>query len=223
MTDLTGQTAILVHGLWYRGWSMRPLGKRLVATGLDVHGFSYPTISKTLESHAQSLGVFCHQAAEQTASRQLHLVAHSLGGLVTLTMLNRYGGLPAGRVVLLGSPLQGSQVASTISRWPAVRGLLGKVTQGLVKGCQMLPADRECGMIAGSKNRGLGILSRSLKEPGDGTVALTEADHPGLNDRVVLPVSHSGLLYSREVADQCAVFLASGHFSARSDVSPQVD
>ena len=47
---------------------------------------------------------------------------------------------------------------------------------------------------------------------GDGTVALRETHMPGLADHITLPVTHTGMLYSREVARQAAYFLRTGGF-----------
>jgi hypothetical protein len=43
-------------------------------------------------------------------------------------------------------------------------------------------------------------------------VSVAETELPGARDRIVLPVSHSGMLISRKVADQIASFLRNGHF-----------
>jgi len=51
-----------------------------------------------------------------------------------------------------------------------------------------------------------------VPEPSDGVVTVDETRLPGLSDHLVLPVSHSGMLISREVALQTAAFLRYGRF-----------
>jgi hypothetical protein len=56
-----------------------------------------------------------------------------------------------------------------------------------------------------------------LPQPNDGTVCVDETDLPGATARVVLDVSHTGMLLSRSVADATGCFLATGSFeSAKS-------
>ena len=72
------------------------------------------------------------------------------------------------------------------------------------------------GVIAGDQSFGLGRFIAMFDEPNDGTVALRETELEGCADRLVLPVSHMGMLLSSRVADECAGFLSSGHFGLRS-------
>jgi hypothetical protein len=68
-------------------------------------------------------------------------------------------------------------------------------------------------MIAGTRPFGLGRLLGQSAEDTDGTVALAETEAPCVSSRIVLPVSHTGLLYSAEVARQVCTFLESGRFA----------
>ena len=51
-----------------------------------------------------------------------------------------------------------------------------------------------------------------LPQPNDGTVCVDETDLPGATARVVLEVSHTGMLLSQTVAAATLRFLASGSF-----------
>ena len=66
---------ILVHGLWYRAWSLRILRGRLENAGFHLRSFSYPTRTRSFEANAGALKQF---AAQSQVARQ-HFVAHSLG------------------------------------------------------------------------------------------------------------------------------------------------
>jgi pimeloyl-ACP methyl ester carboxylesterase len=199
---------ILVHGLWYGPWVLRSLSRRLCRHGFKSRHFAYPATAASLDEHAGNLLEFARSAQADT----LHFLGHSLGGLVILRMLADSPGLPPGRIVLLGSPLGGSRVASRMGKLPGSEKLLGKIRPTLEAGYSRLPEDRETGLIAGSMGLGLGLLAGGTGGPGDGTVALDEASSSGLHDRLVLPVSHTGLLYSSEVARQAATFFETGRF-----------
>lgn len=200
---------LLVHGLWYRAWSMRVLAGRLRAGGLGVRTFSYATRTGRPVDHALALA----ETARGLAARELHLVGHSLGGLVILQMLRQARDLPPGKVVLLGTPLRGSVVARR-SRWlPGGGMLLGRAAELLARGADGLPGDRAIGMIAGVRPFGLGRLVGGLEAPHDGTVAARETQHEGLAAWLQLPLTHTGLLIAPRVVTEILHFVRSATFS----------
>lgn len=210
MADITDNRTeiILVHGLWYGPWALRQLSGRLRRGGYAIRHFAYPTTAASLDDHAGNL----YEFARITRANCLHFLGHSLGGLVILRMLSEAPKLPDGRVVLLGSPLAGSLVARRMRNLPGSDRLLGEVRSIIETGYCRMPEDRETGMIAGSRGVGLGLFTGGTGGPGDGTVSLDEASSPGLHDRLVLPVTHSGLLFSGKVARYAANFLNTGSF-----------
>lgn len=202
------QEVILVHGLWFGSWAMFRLAKKLEAEGYLVRRVNYRTTRGELADHARRL----HSFARQSGAPVQHFVGHSLGGLVILKMLKAYDDLAPGRVVFLGSPLQGSAVARKSRNIPGTSALLGKIAAALSEGYPVLPDGREAGMVAGSKSVGLGWVVGGTGGPGDGTVAVAETLAEGLGDHCVLPVTHTGMLYSAEVAEKTAKFLETGRF-----------
>jgi pimeloyl-ACP methyl ester carboxylesterase len=199
----------LVHGLWFGPWSLKLLARRLRKAGFETRMFSYRSTRGSLDEHARSLRQFIADHDVATT----HLVAHSLGGLVTLTMLASNLVVPAGRVVLLGSPLRGSAAARKSAGWPGGKKLLGAARAALEDGLARPVVDRDVGVIAGSRQVGLGLLLGGIGGPGDGTVAIAETRMSGLRDHRVLPVTHTGMLFSSKVAGEVARFLRSGSFS----------
>jgi len=188
---------------------MKTLARRLSTAGFHVRSFSYRPTANTLDEHATELAGFVRDGKNPT----VHFAGHSMGGLVIMNLLAKQPEVSSGRVVLLGTPLQGSRVADTSLQLPGGKILLGQAVSGLTRGFRGIPENREVGMIAGSMAMGLGLLLGQSASASDGTVALDEADAEGLTDRTVLPVSHTGLLYSSEVARQTAKFFNQGHFS----------
>ena len=201
-------TVILVHGLWFGAWSLGLLARRLRQAGFRPRRFRYPSTGAPLEEQSLALRRFIGPASDAP----LHFVAHSLGGLVTLSMLADAGELPPGRVVLLGSPLLGSVAARKAAALPGGSRLLGAALAGLEGGLARPEIRRDTGMIAGSRSFGLGMLLGGLGGPGDGTVAIAETRVAGLREHRILPVTHTGMLFSREVAEEVASFLRAGSF-----------
>jgi pimeloyl-ACP methyl ester carboxylesterase len=172
-----------------------------------VRQFRYASVSTGFNEVVDALLRF---AASRPAER-VHLVGYSLGGLVTLAALAR-GGLPPGRAVLLGSPVRGSRAALGAARLPLGPRLVGAcLPEAMEAGPWCLPADREVGVIAGNLSLGMGRLVARFEGDNDGTVAVEETHVEGA-PRLVLPVSHTGLLFSTQVAAAAAGFLRSGRF-----------
>ncbi|MDZ7791308.1 MAG: alpha/beta fold hydrolase [Xanthomonadales bacterium] len=198
---------VLVHGLWWGPWSMALIGRGLKRDGFDVHAFSYPTISRSLQGNAQALREFVAGLALEC----VHLVGHSLGGLVILRMLDEYADLPPGRVVLMGSPVHGSAVGRRVADRKLFRPLVGQARTALEDGFSHAPAGRETGVIAGSRSVGVGRLFGPLDGPNDGTVTVAECRLAGASE-CVLPVTHTGLVAAPSVSTAVANFLDSGSF-----------
>ena len=210
MMSQAAEEIVLVHGLWFGSWAMFRLARELESAGFIVRRINYRTTRGELADHARRL----HEFAQESSAPVQHFVGHSLGGLVVLKMLNVYDDIPPGRVVFLGSPLRGSRVARKLNKVPGAAALLGKVESALQEGFPVLPDGRDVGMIAGSKSIGLGWLLGGTGGPGDGTVAIAETRAEGLEGHYVLPVTHTGMLYSAEVAEKTAKFLESGRFAS---------
>jgi len=206
----SSRTVILLHGLWMSGFELGVLKRRLQPQ-FNTIAFSYPSISGSMAEHARSLLDLAR--AQQTD--ELHFIGHSLGGLVILRALQLTNDLPPGRAVLLGTPLQGSKAAQGVARWlPFAKAILGPVAHA-----EIVPAAtrewsgrRDVGVIAGSMGMGLGRLFADFDTDHDGTVSVAETQLPGARDHIVMPTSHTGLLFSADVADQAAHFLVEGTF-----------
>lgn len=199
---------VLVHGLWNRGWTMMAVAKRLKARGHNVAVYSYPTRSDDLDGHANGLRAFLRTIK----SEQVHLVGHSMGGLVILNMLSRFDDLPPGRIVLMGTPVKGSSAVKRLEKLPGQKFMFGKARQNLLQGFQHTPKERETGVIRGTRALGLGRIAGAPGEPNDGSVAVSETELEGMKDSVDLDVAHTQMLVSAEVVDQLEQFLLHGKF-----------
>lgn len=196
---------VLVHGLWMPGVSMRWLATRLAQAGFAPEQFTYPTIAGGPEAALPRL-------VETLSRAPSHVLAHSLGGLVTLTGLQREPDLPVSRVVCLGSPLCGSAAASGLARQTLTAAALGHSATLLREGCQPWRGRAEVGVVAGRVPLGLGQFFGGIRGDSDGTVAVAETQLAGLTDHVVVGASHSGLLFSTDAVRQAVEFLRNGRF-----------
>jgi hypothetical protein len=107
--------------------------------------------------------------------------------------------------------VHGSAVARVLAGLRLVRPLvLGRSTEeGLLGDAPRDVEGRDVLTLAGSQPLGLGRMVTDLPEPHDGTVAVEETRLEHARS-CVLPVSHTGMLLSREVATCVARFLRTG-------------
>jgi hypothetical protein len=202
---------ILLHGLWMRGFALSMLHRRLIEAGFRVHRFDYLSVAATQQRILDRLQA--RMAVLAAEGDTVHLVGHSLGGLLALRAC-LHGALP-GRIVCLGSPLKGSAAARGFAAWG--RGgevLLGHNRELLEQGFERWDGPREVGVIAGCTPLGLGAMLGHLVGEHDGTVAVEETRLAGLTAHCVVETNHTGLLFSAEVAQRVARFLREGRFEA---------
>jgi pimeloyl-ACP methyl ester carboxylesterase len=204
---------VYVHGLWLSGNEAGILLRRLARQlNAKTRAFSYPSVASNISDSARALGEFLAQQRTET----LHLVGHSLGGLVILKLFENGARLPLppGRIVLLGSPLNGSRAAQNLARLPFGKKILGKGVHEelLTERQRSWMGQRELGVIAGSVGIGLGRLVGIHGAPSDGTIFVEETRLPGILEHLVLRISHTALPFSSVVARQTAAFLSEGSF-----------
>ena len=210
LADTTNKEMIvLVHGLWMRGWVMIWWARRLRRCGFRVVTFSYFSVRRPLSENALHLSRY---VADLDAAR-IHLVGHSLGGLVALQMLATYPDPRIGRVVLAGCPYRTSFAANKLSRIALGRRLVGRsIGQWLGHAEPIYVGHPEIGVIAGSMRLGAGRLIGGIPQPNDGVVMVDETKLAGARDQIVLNVCHSCMLVSAEVVRQACSFLRQGFF-----------
>ena len=206
---------VLAHGLWMPGVEMLPMKLILERDhGIEGELFSYPSLQDSLDGNASRFAAFvCERSGDIDG-----IVAHSLGGIVALKALALDERLHVPRLVCLGSPLAGCRAARALERVPLGDKLVGPslceaAPPGVVGDWAKPVLERvEVGVVAGNHKIGLGRLLARFDEPNDGTVALAETRIDGIADHVVLPVSHTGMVMSADVAAQAAAFLSRGAF-----------
>ena len=188
---------------------------------MKTHAFHYPSVSGAMSDITSRLaerirGLVSGQVGGDGAER-VHLVGHSLGGIVIYRTLERFADLPPGRVVFLGTPSVASRAAIGAHdrlRWAAK--LLGTCVaeELLTTRDRRWQIDRDLGIVAGTRRMGLGQYFARLDGENDGTVSVNEARLPGATAFITQPVSHMGLLLSARVARETGAFLKEGRFTA---------
>ncbi len=216
---LGGDTVVLLHGLGRGPASMQPVAFTLKNAGYAVANLRYPSQTEDVATLAeQTLGPVFAAAADQPAG-SVHVVTHSLGGILVRQYLQKHGAPPSlGRVVMLAPPNGGSEIVDTLAGWRAYAWLngpagldLGTAAAQAPRRLGALPAGVEVGVIAGSASWNP-WFSAFIPGPDDGKVAVASTHVAGEADHLVLPYSHTWLMNRAETRRQILAFLRDGRF-----------
>lgn len=202
------ERVILLHGLWLRGMAMQYMSRRLVAAGFDAQTFDYATVRDGIDVASERL----RACVGAVGSSKVHLVGHSLGGLIAAMIVQRHPEMIDGRIVCLGAPLRGSAAARSLNGIPGGSAMLGHSVELLERGLDRWDGPQQMGVIAGRLPLGLGFLLGGVSAPHDGTVAVEETRLPGISDHRVIAAAHTGLVYSDAAAQHTIEFLRNGRF-----------
>lgn len=225
LPPVTGDAVVLLHGLGEGRGSMRPLAGHLRATlGATVLTFGYASVKAGIDEHAAALA---RVVAGMPQARRISFVGHSLGGLV----IRRWHAIAAAddlarvhRVVMLGSPNQGSDLARMAARvWGVAATADGAARDLLVDWHKVAPSlavpDCDLGIIAGGKQDENGY-SVFLEGDDDAVVRVEETRLEGAEDFLIVPVHHAAMMKHPDVQRATAVFLETGRFPAAAAAAP---
>ena len=116
-TNQQPDIVVLLHGLGGTRLDMWRMARRLKRRGFTVKNFAYRSVGNRIETHARRLGAFLTDLSEQNPGTTIHLATHSMGGIITRTMLSDYEFDCLGRVVMITPPHKGSHAARKLNRY----------------------------------------------------------------------------------------------------------
>jgi hypothetical protein len=202
---------LLVHGLVDNSSVFAVMRRSLRRRGFaSVCSWNYSPLLGDVSEGAHDLAAHVEQICEDTGYERIHVVGHSLGGLIARYFVQRLGGdQRVGSLVTLGTPHQGSRWAHVVPT-PLIRQLRpgSPVYQELAEpapGCHTqitaVYSDIDQMVLPTSSGR---------------------CDHPDLGARNVLVrgVGHMSLPIHRGVLDEVAATLAGVRRTAPAVVSP---
>jgi len=210
------ECVILLHGLWRTELSMLAVKWKLEGAGYTVANVTYPSLTRPIPEMAQIAVDEGLAESRALGFSHFHFVTHSLGGILVRQYLAQHEIEGLGRVVMLGPPNQGSQVADYIHSLEILRPVEPQAIVQLGTGkesvpLQLGPVDFTLGVIAGDFG-GLSPLPGHLEGPSDGTVSVEETRVAGMVDFIELGASHTFIMWDSQVLDQVVFFLREGHF-----------
>ena len=226
---MSGEVTLLLHGILRGSSSMHRIGKRLDAAGMQPLRFDYSSTQGTIEDAAAALAEAIENLDPDVT--RVNLVVHSMGGLV----VRAYGKLLAdgsldaskhrrlGRLVMIGTPNHGAEMASHLKNFAPFQALYGPAGRQLATSeatIGSLPAPPlEFGIIAGHRGTA-GGYNPFIPGDDDGTVTVESARLSGAADFIRIKGTHSFLLLQRNVAEATERFLADGAFRESGEREP---
>ena len=201
ISQLSRELVVLTHGFMANRWLLTPLARRLRKRGWQTSLWGYQSLTPSVLTHAARFADELARVAQTPGIDTLHVVAHSMGGIVTRAALSRYTPEKLGRLVMLAPPNRGSFVAT------ATAGLMGRLfrpVSELTTAPESLvnrlaePIGVETGVIAAGFDQLVSLESTRLAMP---------------HQHITLPCMHSSLLFRRDAARLTAEFLERGVFN----------
>ena len=217
--EMTREGVVLLHGIGRTSRSMRKLERSLRDAGLATLNLTYASRKKPLEELAEDI----HSAVSQfNVDGPLHFVGHSMGGLLARVYVARYRPSRLGRVVMLGTPNGGSELADLLQGLRLYRSYYGPAGQQLTTLpddtlAQLPPVDYPVGVVAGTRAINPIAWRFVLPRPNDGCVSVERSKLAGMADHITIKVTHLGLTRHAASIRQTIAFLSEGRFN--SDIS----
>ena len=214
-TDPRSPGVVLLHGIARTARSLRRIERALQTAGFATLNLDYRSRSKPLAALAADIHPQISDFADTTS--QLHFLAHSMGGLLTRVYVARYRPARLGRVVMLGTPNGGSEVADLLRGLSLYRAFYGPAGQQLTTTqddslTSLPPPDYPVGIIAGISSIDPIASYFVVPRPNDGRVSLRSAQLANMADLTMVKASHTGLVRHPVAIAQAVAFLREGRF-----------
>lgn len=192
------ELVVIVHGFGATQSVMWPLAGRLKSSGFRVCFWDYLSLFASIETHAERFSEYL--STKLSSEPRFHIVAHSMGAIVTRAALNRSSLPNLGRIVFLAPPNGGSPVARIAS---GVLSMLVKPTRELSSS-----ASSYVNQLKTESKFEIGIIAAKF----DLLVPETNTHLPSQTQHKTIIATHNSLLLSRKASAMTARFLRNGAF-----------
>ncbi len=211
-------TVVLLHGLGRSPLAMARLAHDLRDDGYNVRNLAYPSQNADIRTLADA--TLAPVFAEAATSERIHIVTHSLGGILVRQYLHDHGTPESlGRVVMLAPPNAGSELVDHLRTWSLYRRLngpaglqLGTDDASVPRTLGTPPPGVEIGIIAGNVSLNP-FFSALITGADDGKVSVDRTHLADESAHVTLPFSHTWLMWRRPVLAEVRAFLRTGRFT----------
>jgi|TARA_R110000868_G_scaffold146253_1_gene367037 pimeloyl-ACP methyl ester carboxylesterase len=222
--DNKNERVVLLHGATGSYADMVELERALVNAGYEVHNWDYPSTALTVKECAEHITQRHLSSTFNASAQKTHFVGFSMGGLVVENIIKDHAPQCLGRVVTLGTPYHGSDVADFMQSRPLNRkyygftfGPAGNELTTAFRGAVMLnmqPLSYDLGCISGDQNNAYFVARHLFNgKPNDGRVAVESTKHPYMIDHALIHADHAQLVLDPQAHQSTINFLQSGSFT----------
>jgi pimeloyl-ACP methyl ester carboxylesterase len=210
-------TVVLLHGLARTPHSMSKMESELKAAGFATCNIRYPSTRHAIETLTREyVQPAVEDCLERAGANSASFVTHSMGGIIVRQLRHTAPHLSVDRVVMLGPPNQGSELADRMRACPLYRWINGPAGQQLGTEATSVPnrlgpADFQLGVIAGNRPV-LEPFKHYIDGPSDGKVSVERSKLAGTHAHLILPVTHATMMRHEVVIKQTIAFLRDGAF-----------
>lgn len=215
----SGEVVVLIHGILRSSRSMSRIAGGVRKAGLSAEPFDYPSTLKPIEESARYLESVV--ASFPPAVTKISFIVHSMGGLLVRAYLKRAGETVDSRLhrmVMIGVPNYGANLATMLASQPAFRFVFGPAGPELADemgAAATLPTPAfPFAVIAGNRGTESGY-NPLVPGDDDGTVSVASARLAGAADFMAVRGLHSTLMFQPAVVDAAVRFVQTG--SLRED------
>ena len=174
---------LLIHGYGCSRAAWWWLRRRLERAGWTVATISLEPIYTSIEDYVAPVSRRIDEVLAATGAHQLVVVGHSMGGLVARAYLRTHGVAKVIRLITLGTPHSGSELA---------KYGIGE------NACQMWPGSMWLATLASEEPR---VDTLNIYSPHDSyVIPQSNLDFPGAQRRTIEGLGHLSMLYSPRVA-----------------------
>lgn len=213
------ECVVLLHGLARTSGSMGEMERKLGSAGFVTVNVGYPSREFPVQQLAEQAVTEGLDECEVLGAPRIHFVTHSLGSILVRYYFQEHADRRLGRVVMLGPPNQGAELVDTLAQFPGF-GLLNGPS-GLQLGTSedsitdsLGAVEFELGVIAGDQAINP-FFAALIPGPDDGKVSVESTRVAGMKEHIVMPVTHTWMMFNNEVIEQVISFLKAGRFDLR--------
>lgn len=208
------ELVVMTHGIASTRFFLAPLALRLRHAGFAIRLHGYPSLWWSNRSFGKRLAERLRRVAPRY--ERVHLVVHSMGGIVARCALQETTPENLGRVVQIAPPNQGSHVATRIGHyhgkplWDTLVVAPHRLIAPTLDELRDTPDSFVNQLGPAPQGVEIGVLAASH----DNVLHPHQTHLDGQADHATVSGWHTAVLWKRETADHVIRFLRTGGFQA---------
>jgi triacylglycerol lipase len=176
----------------------------------EVYRLAYPSTKKDLGQLVEQI----RKEAQGLCPTTPNFLTHSMGGIILRVIKSTHPDFAVARFVMLGPPNHGSEIVDEWGDRKLFVQLNGPAGASIGRDgvfTELPNVEFDLGIIAGSRSLNP-YFSYLITGPDDGKVSIEATNVAGMQDHIVLPVTHTFMMNNAEVLNQALHFFQNGYF-----------